>query len=53
MERFVEFNKINEENKLDYNKFIISLDNTYIQQECDKKFDFLLSGLLENKQDKR
>ena len=53
MERFLEFNKINEENKLNYNLFITRLDNTYIQEKCDEKFDFLLSGLLEDKQDKR
>lgn len=53
MERFIEFKEINENNTSNYNEFTTNLNNINIQQECDRKLDFLLNGLLENKQNKR
>ena len=53
MEKFIEFKEINENNIFNYNEFITNINNINIQQECDIKLDFLLNGLLENRQNKR
>ena len=53
MERYIEFKETNGNNTFNYNEFITNINNINIQQECDRKLDFLLNGVLEYKKNKR
>jgi len=52
MEKNILFSDLSTSAQLNYDKFTINSSNLSIKQEYDKKFDFLLDGLLEDNKSK-